>query len=128
MQSTSITDPFQWYCAQAVLVVFFNSSASPSFVLPAQQTSRGSYKMSSQNYACIWPCEGKWPKPGSLNRHQKTCKHWLAHEEKMIDLRREAAMGYRPKKRVKLAHDTVIVPSAIQISLHFPTILFYTDG
>ena len=69
--------------------------------------------MSPRYYTCIPPCKAKRQRAGSLNRHQATCKHWIAHEEKMLELRREAAMARRPTKRVKLAHNVVIVSSVI---------------
>lgn len=93
----------------------FNSSSTLSCVPPVQQASSGSHKMTrGRYYACIPACGKKWEKPGSLNRHQNTCKHWRAHEEMMLPLRREAADARRrPKKRAKLALNEVLVPLVI---------------
>src|ERR1700743_1171690 len=104
MPSRSVADLFQ-HIALTRYLFYFDFSASPSFVLPVQQASRGSYKMVSPYYTCVRPCKANWDKPGPFSRHQKTCKHWLAHEEKMQKRQREAAA--RPKKRVKLALNKV---------------------
>ena len=104
MPSVLVTNLFQ-RTALTRYLLFFNFSTSPSFVLPVQQASRGSYKMNSPYYTCVWPCKASWDQPGPFNRHQRTCKHWLVHEEKMQKRQREATA--RPKKRVNFALNKV---------------------
>ena len=56
--------------------------------------------MSERDFTCVAPCQGQWKKPGPFNRHQRTCKHWLAYEDRMQKRRAEHnAAAPRSKKR-----------------------------
>lgn len=50
-------------------------------------------------FICVKKCKQRWDKAGPFNLHQRTCKHWLAHEEKMEKRRAEAAAQPRKKRR-----------------------------
>jgi hypothetical protein len=55
-----------------------------------------------QRYTCVQSCGATWGKAGPFNRHQKSCKYWLAHEDNMRTRRAKAAAAPPLKKRKKV--------------------------
>jgi len=54
-------------------------------------------------YTCVSPCQEQWNRSGPYNRHQRSCKHWRAHQDKMRKLRVEADAQPRKKRRKLLS-------------------------